>query len=198
MSRIYSVKQHLLTPNYRLTTYRQQQHFNFQFMLFVYCLFPHVTRFLDSTIRTSTQSSLNNRLTPSRHHHEPLQPSQHPPNASTASSSSPLLKKHSQLEFILQWRLHSSPSVREARGHRHPRLQTFPQSFVDDSTSCSDDDELLLPHRCILDFNNWYSITLALPRRQKGSPRSPLASTTSPRRQTRRRATAASSQCSRR
>ena len=136
-------------------------------MLFVYCLFPHVTRFLDSTILTSIQSSLNNRLTPSRHHHEPLQPPQHPPNASTASSSSPTLKKHSQLEFILQWRLHSSPSVREARGHRHYRPQTLPQRFVDASTSCFDDDELLLPHCCIVDFNNWYPITLTLPRRQK-------------------------------
>ena len=84
-----------LTLNHRLTTNRQQQQLNSQFMLLFYCLFPHVTRVLDSTTPTSFQSSLENVPTPSRHHHEPLQRLQHPPNASTASSSSPLQKKHS-------------------------------------------------------------------------------------------------------
>ena len=84
-----------LTLNHRLTTNRQQQQLNPQFMLLFSLLFPHVTRVLDSTTSTSFQSSLEIVPTPSRHHHEPLQRLQHPPNASTASSSSPLQKKPS-------------------------------------------------------------------------------------------------------
>ena len=126
-----------------------------------------MTRVLDFKTSTSTQSRLDPSLTPSRHPHEPFQRLQHPPNASTASSSSPLQKKHFQLEFTLQWRFHSSPSFREARGQRHLRLQTLPQRLVDASTSCFDDDELLLPHCCIINSYNGYSTPLTSPRRQK-------------------------------